>query len=73
MAGGYQKPSKPASVSGPGKLSRRTDGGPAQKLRDIPDAKYGENAGLPWPSAVRAAGATTITPRTIGAQRDAGS
>jgi hypothetical protein len=44
MAGGYQKPSKPASVSGPGKLSRRTDGGPAQKLRDIPDAKYGENA-----------------------------
>jgi hypothetical protein len=42
--GGYRKPSKPASVSGPGAKSRRTDGGPAQILRDLPDAKYGENA-----------------------------
>jgi hypothetical protein len=42
--GGYQKPRNPAPVSGPGALSRRTDGGPAQALRDLPDAKYGENA-----------------------------
>jgi hypothetical protein len=33
-----------AVVSGPGQLSRRTDGGPAQKLRDLPDAQYGEAA-----------------------------
>lgn len=31
-------------ASGPGALSRRTDTGPAQKLRDLPDANYGENA-----------------------------
>ena len=31
-------------VSGPGKLSRRTDRGPAQKIRELPDAQYGEAA-----------------------------
>lgn len=31
-------------ASGPGALSRRTDTGPAQKLRDLPDADYGEGA-----------------------------
>jgi hypothetical protein len=35
---------QPAGVSGPGALSKRTDGGPAQALRDLPDAKYGENS-----------------------------
>lgn len=29
MAGGYRQPADPASVSGPGALSQRTDGGPA--------------------------------------------
>lgn len=37
--GGYRKPANPAPVSGPGKLSRRTDGQPLQQL---PDAAYGE-------------------------------
>lgn len=37
--GGYRAPAKPAPVSGPGKLSRRTDGQPMQSL---PDAAYGE-------------------------------
>lgn len=37
-------PAKPAPVSGPGALSRRTDGGPAQKLMNLPNAKYGEQA-----------------------------
>lgn len=43
-AGGYQKPGAPAPVSGPGALSRRTDGGPAgkQPVRELPDAQYGE-------------------------------
>ncbi len=31
-------------VSGPGALSQRTDRGPAQAMRDLPDAAYGENA-----------------------------
>lgn len=39
--GGYRQPSNPASVSGPGALSRRTDGGP---IRDLPNAEYGGNA-----------------------------
>lgn len=42
--GGYQRPSNPAPVSGPGAMSKRTDGGPVQKLRDLPDAQYGEAA-----------------------------
>ncbi len=32
------------TVSGPGALSRRTDTGPAQKIRELPDADYGEGA-----------------------------
>lgn len=40
--GGYRKPNKPAPVSGPGKLSKRTDGGPAQKIRELTGGKYGE-------------------------------
>lgn len=37
-------PQNPAGSSGPGALSKRTDGGPAQALKDLPDAKYGENS-----------------------------
>jgi hypothetical protein len=40
--GGYRKPSNPAVVSGPGSLSRRTDGGPTQAARYIAGGKYGE-------------------------------
>lgn len=43
-SGGTRKPSQPAPVSGPGRLSRRTDGGPGQKMRDLPNAAYGEGA-----------------------------
>lgn len=45
--GGYQRPTNPAPVSGPGQLSRRTDGGPSaprQPIRALPDAAYGEQA-----------------------------
>lgn len=38
--GGYQPPANPAPVSGPGKLSRRTDG--RQPVQQLPDAAYGE-------------------------------
>jgi hypothetical protein len=41
--GGYQKPSRPAPVSGPGALSRRTDGGGAgQAQQRLGNAAYGE-------------------------------
>lgn len=40
--GGYRRPTNPAPVSGPGALSKRTDG--RQPVRQLPNAKYGENA-----------------------------
>lgn len=40
--GGYQPPANPAPVSGPGSMSRRTDGGPGQAVRDIPAQSYGD-------------------------------
>jgi hypothetical protein len=50
--GGYRRPSNPAPVSGPGKLSRRTDGGPSSKsaiqgMREMSGGgKYGERKAL---------------------------
>ena len=45
--GGYRKPANPAAVSGPGSLSRRTDGGPIQGAKEIPGGgKYGERKEL---------------------------
>lgn len=41
-SGGPRKPASPAPVSGPGRLSRRTDGGPGQVQRSLPNAEYGE-------------------------------
>ncbi len=40
--GGYRKPDMPAPTSGPGALSQRTDGGPAQGAKYIPGMPYGE-------------------------------
>lgn len=42
--GGYRKPTNPAPVSGPGALSRRTDGRPgtAQSMSTAPDQPYGD-------------------------------
>lgn len=39
--GGYRAPRKPAPVSGPGALSRRTDG-PGQPTASLANAQYGE-------------------------------
>lgn len=44
--GGYRKPSNPASVSGPGALSQRTDGGPTQAAKYMAGGKYGEGKAL---------------------------
>jgi len=40
--GGYRAPSNPAAVSGPGALSKRTDGGPTQAATHIPVLPYGQ-------------------------------
>ena len=42
--GGMRTPRNPAPVSGPGRLSRRTDGGPQQTQATMTGMPYGENA-----------------------------
>lgn len=45
--GGYRKPANPAPVSGPGALSRRTDGGPIQGAKEMnANGNYGERKAL---------------------------
>ena len=44
--GGYRQPGNPAPVSGPGALSKRTDGGPGQPVRAPSGGKYGERQEL---------------------------
>lgn len=71
--GGYRRPSNPAPTSGPGKLSKRTDGGPADKRqpqRDLPDAAYGERkamreiqGGAPMSGGAPAPAAAPVDPR----------
>lgn len=41
--GGYRKPENPAPASGPGALSKRTDGGPTQAAMYMSGMPYGEN------------------------------
>ena len=45
-SGGYRQPSSPAPVSGPGALSKRTDGGPGQPVRAPSGGAYGERQEL---------------------------
>ena len=42
--GGARTPQNPAPVSGPGRLARRTDGGPSQTTVPMSGMAYGENA-----------------------------
>lgn len=76
-------PRNPAPVSGPGAQSQRTDGGPAQALASLPDAKYGENktyqdlqrqaplAGSPTPPSATSEGAAPSMWADGGAARQA--
>lgn len=45
-SGGYRRPSSPAPVSGPGAMSQRTDGGPAQPVRAMTGGDYGDSQEL---------------------------
>lgn len=42
--GGARTPNRPAPVSGPGRLSQRTDGGPQQTQARMSGMPYGENS-----------------------------
>ena len=44
--GGRRTPADPAPVSGPGALSRRTDGGAGQPVRSFPAQSYGQRQRL---------------------------
>jgi len=68
--GGPRTPRNPAPVSGPGSLSRRTDGGPAQKLRPITGLPYGQNQEL---NAEQAAAPLAQTPGPGAAAPSPGS
>lgn len=45
-SGGARTPSNPAPVSGPGSMSKRTDGGPSQPIRDPGGLAYGDGQEL---------------------------
>lgn len=45
-SGGYRQPNNPAPVSGPGAMSKRTDGGPGQPVRTPSGGAYGERKNL---------------------------
>lgn len=72
--GGYRKPNNPAAVSGPGALSRRTDGGPTQGAMEMPASQYGERKALQeLQTSAKMAGNTTpqrkITPLLAATER----
>ena len=56
--GGYRKPARPAPASGPGRLSKRTDGGPAQKMRVAPGGDYGDRQQMEQLQSAAPMGAT---------------
>jgi len=65
--GGLRRPAKPAPVSGPGALSKRTDGGPTQGARYMRGGQYGEGQEMMWlqqaaPMAARPKPARPTTP-----------
>lgn len=73
--GGYQAPANPAPVSGPGALSRRTDGGPTQPIRNIQSNSYGEGVELRnlqagAPMAATPAPAQGLTPADLAGLLD---
>lgn len=57
--GGYREPARPAPASGPGRYAKRTDGGPAQKLRRMTGGSYGEGQAMDELQRAAPMGATT--------------
>lgn len=63
--GGYRRPGNPAPVSGPGKLARRTDGGPIQGPKVAPGGKYGERKAMQEIQAAAPMAATQRIPNKV--------
>jgi hypothetical protein len=63
--GGYRRPENPAPVSGPGQLSRRTDGGPQQTTQPMTGMGYGENQEF---NALQGAAPLAATPSASNAR-----
>ena len=59
--GGYRKPENPAPSSGPGALSQRTDGGPAQGAKYMSGMPYGQNT-MEQQTAAPMSGGAAIPP-----------
>lgn len=60
--GGARTPEHPAPASGPGRLSQRTDGGPAQKMREMTGLPYGEGTAYETQQRGAAMSATPSVP-----------
>lgn len=60
--GGLRRPAHPAPASGPGRLSKRTDGGPGQKLLAPTGMDYGAHAALMAQESTAPMSATPPTP-----------
>ena len=72
--GGYRRPTNPAPVSGPGKLSRRTDGGPGQKLMATSGGAYGDRqATLDQERGAAMSQENSITPTPVPGMGGAGN
>jgi hypothetical protein len=74
--GGTRTPRAPAPVSGPGSLSKRTDGAPSQKDYQLPNAGYGEQAQYQQlqagaPLAATPGPGAAVRPRPSGGNRPA--
>jgi hypothetical protein len=73
--GGYQRPTSPAPVSGPGSLSQRTDGGPAHKqaAKYISGLPYGQGQEMMDLQGSAPMEASTPTPNPAPASQIAGA
>lgn len=66
--GGYRKPANPAPVSGPGELSKRTDG--AQPAMEMTGGPYGENADLMGLQTAAPMAQVETNPETLAGSSD---
>lgn len=70
--GGYRTPSNPAPASGPGAMSQRTDGGPAQPVRAMTGGDYGDSQDMATLQSSAPMVATAM-PQTQGQRASASS
>jgi len=71
--GGKRTPASPKPVSGPGRLSQRTDGGPQQVQAEMSGMPYGENAEFnTMQSAAPMSASPTVRPSRGGGRAASG-